>query len=72
MRKFQCFQNACFIQMAVLFKLVKDEIPDEGRNAQMMRCRVRLNQLFLIIGDAKRNGLYRLPHATSTFSFMIV
>lgn len=43
MRKFQCFQNTRFLQLSVLFKLVKDEIPDEGRNAQMMRCRVRLN-----------------------------
>ena len=43
MRKFQCFQNTRFLQLTVLFKLVKDEIPDEGRNAQMMRCRIRLN-----------------------------
>ena len=49
MRKFQCFQNTRFLQLTVLFKLVKDEIPDEGRNAQMMRCRIRLNQMLLII-----------------------
>lgn len=40
MRQFQCFQNTRFLQLSVLFKLVKDEIPDEGRNDQMMRCRM--------------------------------
>ena len=59
MRKFQCFQNTRFLQLTVLFKLVKDEIPDEGRNAQMMRCRVRLNQMLLIICNTKRNGMPR-------------
>ena len=49
MRKFQCFQNTRFLQLTVLFKLVKDKIPDEGRNAQMMRCRIRLNQMLFII-----------------------
>lgn len=34
MRKFQCFQNTRFLQLSVLFKLVKDEIPDEGRQTR--------------------------------------
>lgn len=38
------FQNTRFLQLSVLFKLVKDEIPDEGRNDQMMRCRIRLKE----------------------------
>ena len=37
--------KARFLQLSVLFKLVKDEIPDEGRNDQMMRCRIRLKRI---------------------------